>query len=117
MTNSLNIVTICGSLRKASYNASLARLLPQLAPTDMTITAAPGYAGFPHFSQDLPVPADVMTLADAVRAADGVIIVSRGGRFLASEQRDSVTTNFTIPSTGAQVAMTQNQTIVVRKVD
>ena len=65
MANSLNVVTICGSLRKNSYNASLARLLPQLAPTDMTITAAPGYAGFPHFNQDLPVPADVMTLADA----------------------------------------------------
>ena len=30
MSNSLNIVTICGSLRKDSYNASLARLLPQL---------------------------------------------------------------------------------------
>ncbi len=30
MANSLNIVTICGSLRKASYNASLARLLPRL---------------------------------------------------------------------------------------
>ena len=76
MSNSLNIVTICGSLRKNSYNASLARLLPQLAPSDMTITAAPGYASFPHFNQDLPVPADVMVLADAVRGADGVIIVS-----------------------------------------
>jgi chromate reductase len=76
MSNSLNIVTICGSLRKDSYNASLARLLPSLAPSDMSITAAPGYASFPHFNQDLPVPADVMVLADAVRAADGVIIVS-----------------------------------------
>jgi len=76
MANSLNIVTICGSLRKRSYNASLARLLPQLAPADMMITAAPGYAGFPHFNQDLAVPDEVMTLADAVRAADGVIIVS-----------------------------------------
>jgi len=76
MSNSLNIVTICGSLRKKSYNASLARLLPQLAPSGMTITAAPGYESFPHFNQDLPVPADVMVLADAVRAADGVIIVS-----------------------------------------
>ncbi|HWV55772.1 NADPH-dependent FMN reductase [Pseudorhodoplanes sp.] len=76
MANSLNIVTICGSLRKDSYNASLARLLPSLAPSDMIITAAPGYASFPHFNQDLPVPADVMTLCDALRAADGVIIVA-----------------------------------------
>ena len=42
----------------------------------MKITAAPTYEGFPHFNQDLAVPADVMVLADAVRAADGIIIVS-----------------------------------------
>ena len=49
--------------------------------------------------------------------AEGVIVVSRAGRYLGSEQRDSVTTNFTIPATGAQVAMTQTQTATVRKVD
>ncbi|MBA3889730.1 MAG: hypothetical protein H0X64_04300, partial [Gemmatimonadaceae bacterium] len=45
--------------------------------------------------------------------ADGLIIVSRAGRYLASEQRDSVTTNFTIPATGAQVGMTQSQITTV----
>ena len=49
--------------------------------------------------------------------AEGIIVVSLAGRFLGSEQRDSVTTNFTIPATGAQVAMTQTQTAKVRKVD
>ena len=76
MANSLGILCICGSLRKGSYNASLARLLPSLAPADMKITAAPTYEGFPHFNQDLAVPSDVMVLADAVRASDGIVIVS-----------------------------------------
>lgn len=49
--------------------------------------------------------------------AEGVIVVSRAGRYLGSEQRDSVTTNFTIPATGAQVAMTQTQTATVAIVE
>ena len=76
MDNTLNVVTICGSLREGSYNASLARLLPGLAPADMKITAAPRYEGFPHFNQDLTIPADVMALAEAVRGADGIVIVA-----------------------------------------
>jgi chromate reductase len=74
--NKLNVVSICGSLRKGSYNAGLARMLPKLAPPDMTITPAPPFDGFPHYNHDLGVPADVVAFADAVRAADGVIIVS-----------------------------------------
>jgi chromate reductase len=74
--NAMNVVSICGSLRKASYNASLMRMLPRLAPAEMTITPAPSYEAFPHYNHDLPVPADVVALADAVRAADGIIVVS-----------------------------------------
>lgn len=72
----LNVVSICGSLRSGSYNAGLARALPKLAPADMTITAAPPFDGFPHYNHDLGVPDDVSAFADAVRASDGVIIVS-----------------------------------------
>lgn len=74
--NALNVVSICGSLRKGSYNAGLMRMLPKLAPADMTIAVAPPFDGFPHYNHDLGVPADVVAFADAVRAADGVIIVS-----------------------------------------
>ena len=74
--NTLKVISICGSLRKGSYNASLARLLPTLSPPDMTIVAAPSYESFPHFNQDLPIPADVMAFADIVRGADGIVIVS-----------------------------------------
>ena len=83
--NALNVVSICGSLRKGSYNAGLMRMLPKLAPADMTIAVAPPFDGFPHYNHDLGVPADVVAFADALRAADGVIIVSPDttGPFLA----------------------------------
>ena len=79
MADKLNVVVICGSLRKGSYNASLARALPGLAPAYMNIVAAPDYAGFPHYNADVQnagVPAEVTAFADALRAADGIIIVS-----------------------------------------
>jgi chromate reductase len=80
MADRLNVLVICGSLRKGSYNAALARALPGLAPPDMTLTAAPPFDAFPHYNFDLHessgIPAAVETLAAAIRAADGVIIVS-----------------------------------------
>ena len=79
MADTLNVLVICGSLRKGSYNAALARALPALAPEGMTLTAAPSYVGFPHYNADIQnagVPADVSAWADAIRAADGIIIVS-----------------------------------------
>jgi chromate reductase, NAD(P)H dehydrogenase (quinone) len=76
----VNVLVICGSLRKGSYNAALARALPGLAPADMKLTVAPPFDSFPHYNADLQAsggfPADVKAFADAIRAADGVIIVS-----------------------------------------
>lgn len=80
MADKLNVVVICGSLRKGSFNAALARELPALAPPEMTLTPAPSYAGFPLYNDDVRVasgaPADVEAWAAAIRAADGVIVVS-----------------------------------------
>ena len=45
--NQLNVIVICGSLRKASYNAALARTLPALAPPGMAVKAAPGWDKMP----------------------------------------------------------------------
>jgi chromate reductase len=77
---SLNIVSLCGSLRKGSYNRMVMNALPGLAPADMTIKEAPPYNEFPHYNADVQnatgFPAAVNTLADAIRAADGVIIVT-----------------------------------------
>lgn len=78
--NQLNVVVICGSLRQASYNASLARTLPALAPPGMAVKAAPGWDKMPVYNHDLHAdgkfPAEVTAWGDLIRAADGVIIVS-----------------------------------------
>ena len=73
----LNVVSICGSLRKGSYNAMVQRLLPSLAPDGMTVKPAPSFADFPLYNADIQnltgAGKPVNTLADAIRAADGVI--------------------------------------------
>src|ERR1700732_1667766 len=77
---SLNVLTICGSLRKGSYNAMVQRALPRLAPEGMTLKAAPPYAELPLYNADIQnstgFPAGANVLADAIRAADGVLIVT-----------------------------------------
>jgi chromate reductase len=76
----LNVISICGSLRKASFNAALARMLPSLAPPGLSITPAPAWDKFPVYNADIQnstgFPAEVIAWCDAIRAADAVIIVS-----------------------------------------
>src|SRR4051812_17956315 len=76
----MNVLTICGSLRKKSYNAALMRALPALAPAGMALTAAPRVDAMPHYNHDdqeaTGFPESVTAFAGAIRAADGVIIVS-----------------------------------------
>jgi chromate reductase len=73
----MNIVAICGSLRKGSYNRMLMQALPSLAPAGMSIKEAPSFAEFPLYNADIQnstgFPSAVRTLADAIRAADGVV--------------------------------------------
>jgi chromate reductase, NAD(P)H dehydrogenase (quinone) len=80
MTDTLKILTICGSLRKASYNAALARMAPKLAPAGLSFTDAPSFAQMPIYNHDdqdaTGFPASVNAWADAIRAADGLLIVS-----------------------------------------
>ncbi len=73
-----NVITICGSLRKASFNRMLADVLPALAPAGMTIKASPSIE-MPLYNADVQAqgwPAAVTALSDAIRAADGVILVT-----------------------------------------
>src|SRR3974390_1779025 len=73
----LNVLTICGSLRRGSFNAMVQRALPSLAPDGMALKPAPSFAEFPLYNADIQnstgFPAPVSVLADAIRAADGVI--------------------------------------------
>jgi chromate reductase len=76
----LDVVVICGSLRKGSYNAALARTLPALAPPGVLVQAAPTFAGLPVYDFDEHQASGIHPIAgawaDAIRAADAVIIVS-----------------------------------------
>src|ERR1700722_212797 len=76
----LNVITICGSLRKGSYNAMVQRALPSLAPEGLVLKEAPSFAAFPLYNADVQsatgFPDPVVALADAIRAADGLIIVT-----------------------------------------
>jgi chromate reductase len=80
MADKVSVITIVGSLRKGSFNAALARQLPKWAPAGMTITEAPHWADLPIYNfddqQSTGFPATVTKLADAIRAADGVIFVT-----------------------------------------
>jgi chromate reductase len=76
----LNVICVCGSLRKGSYNRMLMNSLPGWAPEHMKVSEAPPWAGFPVYNaddqNDKGIPADVEKLAAAIRAADGLIFVS-----------------------------------------
>jgi chromate reductase, NAD(P)H dehydrogenase (quinone) len=75
-----NVISICGSLRKGSFNRMLMNSLPALAPSGMTIKEAPPFTEFPLYNFDIQTssgfPAPVNALVDAIRAADGVIFVT-----------------------------------------
>jgi len=75
----LNVLTICGSLRKKSYNAALVRALPELAPANMTFKASPPWETIPFYDADVQekgFPQQAEDFAAAVRAADGIIVTT-----------------------------------------
>jgi len=80
MADRLKVLVICGSLRKGSYNAALARMAPKLAPPGLAFTDAPSFADFPIYNFDIQntsgFPPGTVAWADAIRAADGLLIVS-----------------------------------------
>lgn len=41
MSETLNVVTLLGSLRKGSFNGMVARTLPKIAPAGMEVNALP----------------------------------------------------------------------------
>src|SRR5580704_16724500 len=65
----LNVICICGSLRKGSYNRMVMNALPGLAPAHMKLSEAPPFSEFALYNADLQESA-------GVPPADGVIFNS-----------------------------------------
>jgi len=79
MADAVDVLVICGSLRKGSFNRMLANALPALKPAEMNLVEAPPIGTLPLYNADVQaagVPPEVAALVDAVRAADGVLFVS-----------------------------------------
>jgi chromate reductase len=75
----MNIVTICGSTRKGSFNRALMNALPKCAPAGMTFKESTLIDTIPHYNADVQAqgfPDSVTKFADSLKAADGIIIVS-----------------------------------------
>ena len=79
----LNVLALCGSLRKASLNAALLRAAARLARPDADVEIAGWLGRLPLFDPDLEdviadveLPRAVQALRLAVAAADAVLIAS-----------------------------------------
>ena len=75
----LRFVVLVGSLRRGSFNAAIARALPALAPSGVTIVPLGSVGEFPLFNQDAQgqgFPPAIVAMGEAIAKADGVIIVT-----------------------------------------
>jgi NAD(P)H-dependent FMN reductase len=82
-TPALNVLALCGSLRKASINAALLRAAARLARPAADIEIADWLGRLPLFNPDLEdvvaddeLPRAVVALRLAVAAADAIVIAS-----------------------------------------
>jgi chromate reductase, NAD(P)H dehydrogenase (quinone) len=75
----LNVLGICGSLRKASLNMAALRACGEMLPAGMKLEIATGLGDLPLINQDVldaGMPAPVKRLREQIAAADGLLIVS-----------------------------------------
>ena len=90
MSEKLQVVTLLGSLRKGSFNGMVARTLPKIAPASMEVNALPSIADIPLYDADVQqedgFPATVEALAEQIRQADGVVIVTPEYNYFDSDQ-------------------------------
>ena len=74
-----NMIALSGSLRRASFNAGLARAAASLSLSGVTVKAM-GIHGIPLYDADSEaedgIPDAVTHLKDALRAADGLLLVT-----------------------------------------
>ncbi len=78
-----DVLTLIGSLRARSYNRALAHAAQTAAPPGLRLVLA-GLDGIPVFSEDLEargLPGPVHALADAIRAAGALLVVTPAYNF------------------------------------
>ncbi len=78
MTQTLDIVGLSGSLRRASYNSALLRAAAALAPEGLTIDIV-DWSDLPVYNGDLEtngLPAPAEALRGRIRRADGLLIAT-----------------------------------------
>jgi chromate reductase len=79
VSDAIEVIAICGSLRRDSLNAALVRALPALAPAGMRIVPSLRYRELPPYDADLHLdafPEGVIALANQWRTADALMVVS-----------------------------------------
>jgi len=75
----LRFAVMVGNPRRGSFNAAVARALPALAPDGVSIAPLGSVGDFPLYNQDVQekgFPPAVTAMAQAIAAADGLIIVT-----------------------------------------
>lgn len=75
----MNLVVLLGSLRQGSYNKAIATSLQELAPPQVNVTLLGSVGDLPHYDADIEkacYPQALFDMAEQIRAADGLIIVS-----------------------------------------
>src|SRR5947208_3193475 len=68
----VQLLGICGSLRKSSTNRALLAAVGEALPPDATLAIHDGLE-LPIFNSDLDDPAGVLALKGAIAAADGIV--------------------------------------------
>ncbi len=75
----LQFAVLLGSLRKDSFNHSIANTLDELAPEHVQVTLLGSVGDIPHYSADaqtIGFPSHVARMAEAIDVADALIIVT-----------------------------------------
>jgi chromate reductase len=78
-TTPLKVLTICGSLRRESYNRKLMRAAIEMAPPGFDITESISIGEIPYLNEDVAkvgLPAPVQRINEQVRGADAVVFVT-----------------------------------------
>ncbi|MPZ63406.1 MAG: hypothetical protein GEU93_19400 [Propionibacteriales bacterium] len=74
--NAVRILGLCGSLRRGSYNRRLLDVAARELPESAVFEVFDRLGGIPPYSEDIPAPAAVTALREAIRDADGMLIAT-----------------------------------------